>query len=164
MDAAIAYGSNLGDREANLGLAERALERAEGVEIVARSRLRETEPVGGPPQGRFLNGVWLVRTTLEPVELLRVLATIESATGRVRAIRNGPRTLDLDLLFHGDTVLTSAGLTLPHPRLHERHFVLEPLADVAPTWRHPLLGRTVLELLAECDGSPSPPRVNEARA
>ncbi len=157
--AAIAFGSNLGDRAAHVGAALARIAALSGVRLIAGSRARETEPVGGPPQGPFLNGALLVETTLGPRELLAALLDIERQGGRERGLRDGPRTIDLDLLFHGDAILDEPGLTLPHPRLHLRRFVLEPLADVAPDWRHPELGATAAGLLsrlparAACAGS-----------
>jgi 2-amino-4-hydroxy-6-hydroxymethyldihydropteridine diphosphokinase len=146
--AAVGWGSNLGDRQAAVAAALARLAAEPGVRLVAGSRTRETEPVGGPPQGRYLNGVVVVETTLAPRELLDALLRIEAAGGRLRAERDGPRTIDLDLLFHGDALLDEPRLTLPHPRMHLRRFVLEPLADVLPAWRHPTLQRTAAELLA----------------
>jgi len=146
--AAVAWGSNLGDRAAAVAAALARLAAEPGVRVVAGSRTRETEPVGGPPQGRYLNGVVLVETTLAPRALLDALLRIEAAGGRVRAERDGPRTIDLDLLLHGDAVVDEPRLTLPHPRMHARRFVLEPLAEVLPAWRHPTLQRTAAELLA----------------
>jgi 2-amino-4-hydroxy-6-hydroxymethyldihydropteridine diphosphokinase len=145
--AAIAFGSNVGDRERHVREALERLAQTRGVRVRACSTIRETEPVGGPPQGRFLNGVVLVDTTLAPRELLNALLAIELEGGRVRGEKDGPRTIDLDLLFHGDAQLDEPGLTLPHPRAHLREFVLAPLAEVAPTWRHPTFGRTASELL-----------------
>ncbi|MBM4014661.1 MAG: 2-amino-4-hydroxy-6-hydroxymethyldihydropteridine diphosphokinase [Planctomycetes bacterium] len=157
--AAIAFGSNLGDRAAHVAAALARIAAQPGLRLVAGSRARETEPVGGPPQGPYLNGALLVETTLGPRELLAVLLDIERQGGRERGLRDGPRTIDLDLLFHGETLLDEPGLTLPHPRLHLRRFVLEPLAEVAPDWRHSRLGATAAELLlrlsarAACAGS-----------
>jgi len=149
--AAIALGSNLGDRERHVADALARIAAIAGVALLRCSRLRETEPVGGPKQGRFLNGVVLVETTRTPRELLAELLATERAGGRVRREKDGPRTIDLDLLFHGDTRCDEGDLVLPHPRLHLRDFVLEPLAEVAPHWRHPgrhpALGRTASELL-----------------
>jgi len=144
--AAIAFGSNVGDRARHIETALARLSGVAGVRVGARSLVRETEPVGGPPQGRFLNGVALVETTLSADELLAALLAIEREGGRVRAERGGPRTIDLDLVFYGDATVEERGLTLPHPRAHERPFVLEPLAEVAPDWTHPRLHRTAREM------------------
>lgn len=151
--AAVALGSNQGDRRAHLDGAVLALRRNPDVRVIALSDWIETEPVGGPSgQGRYLNGVLELETTLAPRALLEVLRSIERDHGRVRAERNGPRTLDLDLLVHGDAVLEEPGLRLPHPRLAERRFVLEPWASIAPG--RPLPGGlgTVAERLAALAG------------
>ena len=114
-------------------LVRQALAAEDGIEVVAVSTLRETDPVGVGEQPRYLNGAVALDTTLEPRELLDRLLAIEQRFGRIRvAGEHGPRPLDLDLLLHGDAVLDEPGLTLPHPRLHERRFVLEPLADLDP--------------------------------
>jgi 2-amino-4-hydroxy-6-hydroxymethyldihydropteridine diphosphokinase len=147
--AAVAFGSNLGDRARNIEAALARLAEVPGVRVGARSHVRETAPVGGPPQDPFLNGVALVETTLAADALLAALLAIERAGGRVRAgrdVKNGPRTIDLDLVFYGDATSDARGLTLPHPRAHERGFVLEPLAEVAPDWTHPRLRRTAREM------------------
>jgi 2-amino-4-hydroxy-6-hydroxymethyldihydropteridine diphosphokinase len=130
--AFVGIGSNLGDREAHLRTAIDLLTAEEGIEVVAVSRLRETEPVGPVEQGPFLNGAVQVTTDLPPRQLLERLLAVEQRLGRVRAERFGPRTIDLDLLVYGDEVVEEPGLTLPHPRLHERRFALEPLAELAP--------------------------------
>jgi 2-amino-4-hydroxy-6-hydroxymethyldihydropteridine diphosphokinase len=132
--AYVGLGSNLGDREATLRAAVRDLAEAAGVEVVAVSTLRDTEPVGNLDQPRFLNGVAVVETALSARELLGLLLAVEARFGRDRAAvpAQGPRTLDLDLLLYGDAELDDESLELPHPRLHERAFVLEPLQEVAP--------------------------------
>lgn len=146
-EALIALGSNVGEREAHLNFAVTAL-GAFG-RVLAVSSYHETEPVGYLEQGRFLNAALLLDTALAPQELMRALLRLEAARGRERRIPNGPRTLDLDLLFYADLVLDEPGLSIPHPRLHERLFVLAPLAEIAPEKVHPRLKRTVRELLEE---------------
>jgi 2-amino-4-hydroxy-6-hydroxymethyldihydropteridine diphosphokinase len=128
----IAIGANLGDREATLRSAVASLAAAPGVEVVAVSNIRETDPVGlVTDQPRFLNGAVAVETCLEARELLELLLRIEADHGRTRdGPQGGPRTLDLDLVLHGDERIDEPGLTVPHPRLHERPFVLEPLAEL----------------------------------
>ena len=136
MHTAVAYiglGSNLGDREALLRAALARLGATPGVRVAAVSALRDTAPQGGPPgQPRFLNGVAKLETTLAPRALLEVLLGVEAALGRVRAERWGPRKVDLDLLTYDDVRLDEPGLVLPHPRILERAFVTEPLAELAP--------------------------------
>ena len=131
--AYVALGANLGDRERTLRAAVDALAAEDGIEVVAVSTLRETEPVGVGEQPRFLNGAAELETTLTSRELLARLLAVEQRFGRIRVPgEQGPRTLDLDLLLFGDEVIDEPGLTVPHPRLHERRFVLEPLAELAP--------------------------------
>ncbi len=131
--AYVGLGANLGDREGTLGAAVDALAGEGGIEVVAVSILRETEPVGVGEQPPYLNGVAALETTLAARELLDRLLAVEQRFGRVRSPgEHGPRTLDLDLLLYGDELIDEPGLTVPHPRLHERRFVLEPLADLAP--------------------------------
>jgi len=147
--AYVGLGANLGDRERTLREAVDALGAGEGIEVVAVSTLRETEPVGVGQQPRFLNGAAALDTTLESRELLDRLLDVEQRFGRVRVPgEHGPRTLDLDLLLYGDARIDEPGLTVPHPRLHERRFVLEPLAELAPGLVIPGLGR-VESLLAQ---------------
>jgi 2-amino-4-hydroxy-6-hydroxymethyldihydropteridine diphosphokinase len=131
--AYVGLGANLGDRERTLCVAVDALAAGDGVELVALSTLRETEPVGVGEQPRFLNGVVAIDTTHSARELLDLLLTLEQRFGRVRVPgEHGPRTLDLDLLLYDGEEIDEPGLTVPHPRLHERRFVLEPLAELAP--------------------------------
>jgi 2-amino-4-hydroxy-6-hydroxymethyldihydropteridine diphosphokinase len=143
--AFVGLGANLGDREQTIRAAV-----AELPDVVAVSPLRETDPVGVTDQPQFLNGVAALETELAPRELLDVLLAVERRLGRERRERWGPRTIDLDLLLYGDAVIDEDGLKIPHPRLHERRFVLEPLADLAPQLVVPGLGG-VEDLLAELD-------------
>jgi 2-amino-4-hydroxy-6-hydroxymethyldihydropteridine diphosphokinase len=142
----LALGSNLGERRPNLEAALRALPPE--VEISALSRLYETAPAYVTDQPPFLNMVVEGYTTLSPAGLLGYLQQIERSLGRVRTLRYGPRTIDLDILFYDELILDLPGLTLPHPRLQERGFVLWPLADLAPDFVHPVLERSIRELLA----------------
>jgi len=150
-DAYVGLGSNLGDREAYLRFAASELRATPGIELAAASSLWETEPVGPPPQRTYLNAVLKLRTTQPPHRLLERLLAIECEAGRVRSDeRNLPRVLDLDLLFHGTQLVQEPDLVLPHPRLHERPFVLEPLCELASDLVHPRCGETVAELAARC--------------
>jgi 2-amino-4-hydroxy-6-hydroxymethyldihydropteridine diphosphokinase len=144
--AYIGVGSNLGDPVARVQAAFGALERIERTQLIARSPLYRTRPFGPVSQNDFVNAVAGLLTQLTPGELLAALRGIESAAGRVRAERWGPRTLDLDLLVYGDRRIAEPDLTVPHPGIAERGFVLRPLNDVAPTLDVPGVGR-VEELL-----------------
>lgn len=151
--AYIALGSNLGDRADYLERALTSLRQCAGIEVRRVSPLYETQPVGGPVgQGQYLNAVAELRTECEIHDLLDTLLAIEQRLGRVREVRDGPRTLDLDLLFYGDLIHEDERLIVPHPRLHERLFVLQPLAQIAPGLLHPVLKRSVADLLAEVQG------------
>lgn len=131
--AYVGLGANIGDRERTLREAVDALGAEEGIEVAAVSTLRETDPVGVGEQPRFLNGVAALETSLGARELLDRLLAVEQRFGRVRVPgEHGPRTLDLDLLLYGDETIDEPGLAVPHPRMHERRFVLEPLAELAP--------------------------------
>ena len=131
--AYVGLGANIGDRERTLREAVDALGAEEGIEVAAVSTLRETDPVGAGVQPRFLNGVAALETSLGARELLDRLLAVEQRFGRVRVPgEHGPRTLDLDLLLYGDETIDEPGLAVPHPRMHERRFVLEPLAELAP--------------------------------
>ena len=143
MRAYIGVGANLGDREATIHAAVGRL----GDEVVAVSSLRETEPWGVTDQPPFLNGAVLLETDRPPRALLERLLEVERELGRVRGRRYGPRTIDLDLLLYGDRVVDEPGLAVPHPRLHERAFALEPLLDLDPALELPGRGK-VSDLLA----------------
>jgi len=149
--AYIGIGANLGDREATIARALELLVQRPGVELVAVSRLRETEPWGYADQPAFLNGAASVDTSLSAEDLLAVLLDVERELGRTRTgPRYGPRTIDLDLLLYGEQVVDEPGLAVPHPRLHERAFALEPLLDLDPDLVVPGRGR-VADLLAALD-------------
>jgi len=146
--AYIGIGSNVGDRQAHIQKAVALLREHPNVQVLAVSTLIETEPVGGPPQGKFLNGAIKVNTDLMPNDLLSALKGIERRCGRSKTEPNAPRTLDLDILLYDDVVIVEGKtLSIPHPRMTERAFVLKPLAEIAPEAVQPRLQKTARELL-----------------
>ena len=145
----LALGSNLGDCRANLKAAIAALPPQ--LEVEAKSSVYETPPWGYEDQPKFLNQVIKGKTYLDPEPLLKHLKRLEVILGRQASFPNGPRLIDMDLLFYDDLVLNSPALVIPHPRLHERGFVLLPLMDVAPDLVHPVNHKTVRDMVAECD-------------
>lgn len=149
---AIALGSNLGDSLTILKDALKILADTPGVVVQKYSSWYQTAPVG-PPQPDYLNACALLEVQLRPPELLETLLGIEAKFGRVRQERNGPRTLDLDLLLFGDLILDSSNLQIPHPRMRERAFVLVPLAEIAPNWVEPVSGKAIAQLVQTVDCS-----------
>lgn len=150
--AYIGIGSNLGDRQANCLGAIETLDRCPQVRVTARSRLYLTEPVGYAEQDWFANAAVQVQTDLGPDQLLTLLQKLQREAGRTQGgPRNGPRVLDLDILFFDSLVTTAPDLEIPHPRLHQRRFVLQPLCDIDPDFIHPVYGLTLARLLQGLD-------------
>lgn len=147
--AYVGVGSNQGRRWAHGRKALEALSHRPGIRVLEVSRVYETAPWGKTDQPNFLNGAAKIRTRLTPKALLRVFQDIERKQGRKRTTRWGPRTLDMDLLFYGPRVIRRPDLAVPHPRMHERRFVLEPMAEIAPGFRHPVLKKTMKRLARE---------------
>lgn len=145
----IGFGSNLGNRKKNIEKALGALEKK--CEIKMTSGLYETEPVGYANQNNFLNGVILIETNLSPEELLVFINKIEKKLKRTREIKNGPRTIDLDILFFDNLVIKQKNLAIPHPRLHERLFVLAPFCEINPDFIHPVFKKSIKKLKAKLD-------------
>jgi len=128
----IGVGSNLGNRRQNIRQALNLLDQTPGIRVKKISSISETDPVGGPRQGKYLNAVARISTTLTPAKLLKTLQAIEKQLGRVRTIKNGPRTIDLDILLYGNREIKTKRLTIPHPRMFERDFILKPLLEIHP--------------------------------
>lgn len=145
-NAYLSLGSNLGDRDAHLAQAMERLEAA-GIRILRRSSIYETQPQGHLDQPWFLNMVLEVETDLTPLELLAQTQKIEKELGRERTVPQGPRIIDIDILFYGSSIIATPELDVPHTRLATRRFVLEPLAELSPDLMHPVIGKTVRELL-----------------
>ena len=146
----LSLGSNIGDRHAHLDEAVQELERLE-VRVLQRSSIYESEPVGFTGQDEFLNQVLIVGTDKTPSELLETCFEVERHMGRIRTIKNGPRTIDVDILFYRDEILSLDQLLLPHPRIADRRFILEPLAELIPDQSHPMLDQSVSEMLEDCE-------------
>jgi 2-amino-4-hydroxy-6-hydroxymethyldihydropteridine diphosphokinase len=145
----LALGSNVGDRLSNLKEAIASL--SPQMDVKAKSHVYETPPWGYENQSPFYNQVIKVKTYLEPERLLRHLKRLEVALGRKPSFQNGPRSIDIDMLFYDDLIMNTPVVTLPHPRLHERGFVLLPLMDIAPELMHPVSQKSVREMIASCD-------------
>ena len=149
----LGLGGNIGDRASAIELALARLDESGAARILRRSSLYETEPMELRDQSWFLNLVVEAETNLAPVELLARILSVEREIGRVRGgIRNGPRKIDIDILFYGDQVISSDQLEVPHPRMAERRFVLEPLAELVPDLRHPATNRTARQMLETLQG------------
>jgi 2-amino-4-hydroxy-6-hydroxymethyldihydropteridine diphosphokinase len=149
---ALALGSNLGSREEFLAQARDRLEGRLGW-MTGQSRIYETDPVGPPGQGRYLNQVVLIRSGAHPDALMETIREIEVELGRAREVRWGPRTIDVDVLLCDGELWETDRATVPHPELPVRAFVLAPLAELLPEWRHPRSGASVAEMLAQCDST-----------
>lgn len=147
MKVYISFGSNIGDREYQINEALRKLEQIQDTNLKAVSSLYETAPVGGVVQDDFLNGAAIVETNLTPISFLNEIQRIELELGRERKIHWGPRTIDLDVLLMDDVVIEHERLKVPHPFMHERSFVLIPLAEIAPEAVHPVLNKKIKELV-----------------
>lgn len=140
----IGIGSNMGNKKKNIGKAIKLMK--EKCKLLKLSSLYKTEPVGYKKQDWFLNCAAKIKTELKPDELLKFFRSIEKILGRVKRIKNGPRTIDLDILFYGDEIIKTKKLIVPHPRLHKRLFVLEPLKEIAPDFMHPVIKKNIKEL------------------
>jgi 2-amino-4-hydroxy-6-hydroxymethyldihydropteridine diphosphokinase len=151
--AYLGIGSNIGDAKSNCDEAVSRLQMSGNVKVIARSSFYETHPVGGPPQQNYLNGVLKVETEMAPEDFFEVLKDIEKNMGRKAcAGRNYPRVIDIDILLYDSVILQADKIIIPHPRMHERYFVLRGFAEIAPEVTHPVLGKTVAELYGELKG------------
>ncbi|WP_225977369.1 2-amino-4-hydroxy-6-hydroxymethyldihydropteridine diphosphokinase [Nostoc sp. CENA543] len=150
--SAIALGSNIGDSLTNLAAAIAELATIAGIELIAQSSWYRTKAVG-PPQPDYINGCIILQVTMTPQQLIATLLATEQKFGRVRQERWGPRSLDLDILLYDDLIINAPNLQIPHPRMHERAFVLVPLTEIAPDWLEPVSGLTVAELVKKVDCS-----------
>jgi dihydroneopterin aldolase/2-amino-4-hydroxy-6-hydroxymethyldihydropteridine diphosphokinase len=148
-EAYIAVGSNMGDSREHIAKALSQLEKHKDIQVTKVSGLLETLPYGGVEQDNFVNGMFEIRTLLTPEELLRELHKIEASEGRERKIHWGPRTLDLDIIFYDDLIYSSEDLVIPHVDMENRYFVLKPLSELTPNFRHPITHKTVAQMLAE---------------
>ncbi len=162
MQVYLGLGSNLGDRQANLARALKLLGERLHIELV--SSLYETEPVDYAEQPLFLNAICRAQTELGPMQLLSLVKGIEASLGRVPSFPNAPRPIDIDIIFYGDLIMETPDLTIPHPRLEERAFVLIPLLEIAPDLRHPVSGENVKDLAARVGGREGVKKIGELRA
>ena len=149
--AYIGVGSNLGQRKENIFSSEKLIRSTSGIKFLRSSPIIETDPVGGPAQGKFLNAVFEIETLLLPETLLKALQDIEKSLGRKRSIKWGPRKIDLDILLYGDRIVDRKDLQIPHPLLHKRRFVLEPLCQLNPSAEHPVLKKQIRWILEGLD-------------
>ena len=150
--AYIALGSNMGNKQGYLDIAVREIDDIDNTGVIKTSSFIETEPYGVTNQDRFLNGVAMIRTLLTPKELLHELHKVEDKNGRTRELRWGPRTLDLDIIFYDDIIYSDNELIIPHIDMHNRDFVIKPLMEIAPYYRHPVLNKTITELSNRLSG------------
>lgn len=149
----LGLGSNMGQRQENIQQAVEKIRCIQGMDVQQLSEIIETNPIGGPPQNKFLNSVLEGEFAGTPQKLLSEVLFIEKDLGRVRTVRWGPRTIDIDILFYGSRIIHTPELIIPHPRLQERGFVLRPLAGIAPGFVHPVSGRTVAQMLERIEKS-----------
>jgi 2-amino-4-hydroxy-6-hydroxymethyldihydropteridine diphosphokinase len=149
----LGLGSNLGNRIKNLEIVILALSKQSDIQVTASSSFYETEPVGYKEQKWFINQVVQIETSLSPMDLLEVTQKMEKRFGRKRTIRWGPRTVDIDILLYSDVIMKNSSLNIPHPHLTKRRFVLAPLAEIAPSLIHPLLGESIRKILIDSSNS-----------